>query len=74
MYRSDEFFTIAEQELRFVCDLIQRIDSGALVPVGLDRERSVAFLAEVAGGRKRLLTRLHPYAADSDKAWTGSPI
>lgn len=74
MSPSDEFMTIAELELRFVQDLIERIGDGSLVPVGLDRDRSVALLMEVAAGRKRLIERLQPYAADGGTAWGGAPV
>ena len=74
MNPSDEFLAITEQELRFARDLIARIESGSLVPVGLDRERAVTLLAEVAAERGRLLERLEPYAPDGGKIWTGVPV
>lgn len=71
---TDDFLAEAERELEFILDLIARIEAGSLDPAGLDREAAILFLAEIALGRRRMIDRLQPYAADDAAAWTGAPV
>jgi hypothetical protein len=60
--------------LKFLSDLIARIDQGRLDPVGLDREAAILLLREVAAERRSLVDRLKSYEGEGGAAWTGAPV
>lgn len=74
MNQSDIFLMLAGQELKFLSDLIARIDQGRLDPVGLDREAAILLLREVAAERRSLVDRLKSYEGEDGAAWTGAPV
>ena len=74
MNQSDIFLMLAGQELKFLSDLIARIDHGRLDPVCLDREAAILLLREVAAERRSLVDRLKSYEGEGGAAWTGAPV
>lgn len=74
MNQSDDFLTLAAQELDFVSDLIMRIDQGLFDPVGLDRNAAARLLREVAAERRHLIDRLQVYDCDAGADWSGAPV
>ena len=65
----DTFLAQTQLELIFARRLIADIDNGTLAPtLGMTKDQALAFLADVAAERAKMIDRLAPLCAPDDSA------